>query len=204
MVKDFRLISLIGSLYKVIAKILTNCLVNVTGDLVNEVQSAFVAERQILDGPFILNEVGENMSRKEAWKEVVDKLLSHLSKWKTKTLSIGGRFTLLKSVLRSMSVFHMSILKIPSVIKAIQGDDGKLDKYVIVGGQTCWTLIVKEARSLKGMGINVVDLIHLKLGNGDSSSFWEEKWRVRSGAEESQFNSLLEIVQVINLVPCED
>nr|GEZ92003.1 RNA-directed DNA polymerase, eukaryota [Tanacetum cinerariifolium] len=28
--------------------------------------------------------------------------------------------------------------------------------------------------------------------------------RVRSGAEESQFNYLLEIVQVINLVPCED
>nr|GFA05365.1 RNA-directed DNA polymerase, eukaryota [Tanacetum cinerariifolium] len=57
MVKDFRPISLIGSLYKVIAKILTNRLVNVIGGLVNEVQSAFVAERQILDGPFILNEV---------------------------------------------------------------------------------------------------------------------------------------------------
>nr|GEY90576.1 RNA-directed DNA polymerase, eukaryota [Tanacetum cinerariifolium] len=28
--------------------------------------------------------------------------------------------------------------------------------------------------------------------------------RVRSGAKESQFNSLLEIVQVINLFPCED
>nr|GEW94433.1 RNA-directed DNA polymerase, eukaryota [Tanacetum cinerariifolium] len=28
--------------------------------------------------------------------------------------------------------------------------------------------------------------------------------RVRSGDEDSQFNSLLEIVQVINLVPCED
>nr|GFC80491.1 RNA-directed DNA polymerase, eukaryota, reverse transcriptase zinc-binding domain protein [Tanacetum cinerariifolium] len=119
------------------------------------------------------------------------------------------------------------------VIKAIHGDDGKLDKDVIVGGQTCWTSIVKEVRSLKGTGINVVDLIHLKLGNGDSSSFCEEKWyasglikelfprlyalelhkhatvrmklmapsldnsfrrRVRSGAEESQFNSLLEIV----------
>nr|GEZ39765.1 RNA-directed DNA polymerase, eukaryota [Tanacetum cinerariifolium] len=36
MVKDFRPISLIGSLYKVIAKILTNLLVNVIGDLVNE------------------------------------------------------------------------------------------------------------------------------------------------------------------------
>nr|GEX03702.1 RNA-directed DNA polymerase, eukaryota [Tanacetum cinerariifolium] len=56
MVKDFRPISLIGSLYKVIVKILTNPLANVIGDLINEVQSAFVAERQILDGSIILNE----------------------------------------------------------------------------------------------------------------------------------------------------
>ncbi|GJV01931.1 RNA-directed DNA polymerase, eukaryota, reverse transcriptase zinc-binding domain protein [Tanacetum coccineum] len=42
---------------KIIAKILTNRLVGVIGDIVNEVQSAFIADRQILDGPFILNEV---------------------------------------------------------------------------------------------------------------------------------------------------
>ncbi|GKC60415.1 hypothetical protein Tco_1088013 [Tanacetum coccineum] len=57
MVKDFRPISLIGSIYKIIAKILANRLVNVLDDIVNEVQSAFIAERQILDGPFIINEV---------------------------------------------------------------------------------------------------------------------------------------------------
>ncbi|GJZ61623.1 RNA-directed DNA polymerase, eukaryota [Tanacetum coccineum] len=57
MVKDFRPISLIGSVYKIIAKILSNRLVGILGDIVNEVQSAFIAERQILDGPFILNEV---------------------------------------------------------------------------------------------------------------------------------------------------
>ncbi|GJX33316.1 RNA-directed DNA polymerase, eukaryota [Tanacetum coccineum] len=57
LVKDFRPISLIGSLYKIIAKILANRLVGVLGDLVSEVQSAFVADRQILDGPLILNEV---------------------------------------------------------------------------------------------------------------------------------------------------
>nr|GFB96324.1 RNA-directed DNA polymerase, eukaryota, reverse transcriptase zinc-binding domain protein [Tanacetum cinerariifolium] len=57
MVKDFMPISLIGSMYKIIAKILTNHLVGVIGDIVNEVQSAFIADRQILDGPFILNEV---------------------------------------------------------------------------------------------------------------------------------------------------
>ncbi|GJX42078.1 RNA-directed DNA polymerase, eukaryota, reverse transcriptase zinc-binding domain protein [Tanacetum coccineum] len=57
MVKDFRPISLIGSMYKIIVKILANRLVVVLGDLVNEVQSTFVADRQILDGPFILNEL---------------------------------------------------------------------------------------------------------------------------------------------------
>nr|GFB12307.1 RNA-directed DNA polymerase, eukaryota [Tanacetum cinerariifolium] len=57
MVKDFRPISLIGSLYKVIAKVLTNCLITVLDDIVDEIQSAFVMDRQIMDGPFILNEI---------------------------------------------------------------------------------------------------------------------------------------------------
>nr|GFA43203.1 RNA-directed DNA polymerase, eukaryota, reverse transcriptase zinc-binding domain protein [Tanacetum cinerariifolium] len=57
LVKDFRPISLIGSLYKIIDKILANRLVSVMDDLVNELQYAFIANRQILDGPFILNEL---------------------------------------------------------------------------------------------------------------------------------------------------
>ncbi|GJT55584.1 RNA-directed DNA polymerase, eukaryota [Tanacetum coccineum] len=57
MVKDFRPISLIGSIYKIIAKLLVNRLVTVLDGLVNEVQSAFIANCQILDGPFILNEL---------------------------------------------------------------------------------------------------------------------------------------------------
>ncbi|GJW14473.1 hypothetical protein Tco_0018606 [Tanacetum coccineum] len=54
MVKDFRPISLIGSLYKIIAKILANRLVVLMGDIVSDVQLAFVADRQILDDPFML------------------------------------------------------------------------------------------------------------------------------------------------------
>ncbi|GJR21987.1 RNA-directed DNA polymerase, eukaryota [Tanacetum coccineum] len=57
MVKDFRPISLIRSLYKIIAKVLANRLVVVLEDIVNEVQSTFVADRQILNDPFILNKV---------------------------------------------------------------------------------------------------------------------------------------------------
>ncbi|GJV61083.1 RNA-directed DNA polymerase, eukaryota [Tanacetum coccineum] len=65
LVKDFRPISLIGSIYKIIAKILANRLVVVLGDLVNEIQSAFVADKQILDGPFILNELVQWCKKKK-------------------------------------------------------------------------------------------------------------------------------------------
>ena len=51
-VTDFRPISLIGSVYKVV-----NRLATVIADLVSDTQSPFVANRQILDGLFILNEL---------------------------------------------------------------------------------------------------------------------------------------------------
>ncbi|GKA28601.1 RNA-directed DNA polymerase, eukaryota [Tanacetum coccineum] len=56
-VKDFRPISLIGCFYKIIAKILANRLNMVISELISDVQSAFVPNRQILDGPFILNKL---------------------------------------------------------------------------------------------------------------------------------------------------
>ncbi|GJQ94656.1 RNA-directed DNA polymerase, eukaryota [Tanacetum coccineum] len=57
--------------------------------------------------------VGSNMSRHKAWVNVVLKLRSRLSKWKAKTLSIGGRLTLLKSVLGASPLYTMSIFKVP-------------------------------------------------------------------------------------------
>ncbi|GKB65097.1 hypothetical protein Tco_0921283 [Tanacetum coccineum] len=53
------------------------------------------------------------MCRICSWDEVVDKLIARLSKWKMKTLSIGGRLTLLKAVLGSLPIYHMSIFKVP-------------------------------------------------------------------------------------------
>ncbi|GJU18294.1 RNA-directed DNA polymerase, eukaryota [Tanacetum coccineum] len=56
-VTDFRPISLIGCVYKVVTKILANRLAMVISSIVSNTQSAFLSERQILDGPFIINEV---------------------------------------------------------------------------------------------------------------------------------------------------
>ncbi|GJZ70905.1 RNA-directed DNA polymerase, eukaryota [Tanacetum coccineum] len=56
-IKDYRPISLIRSLYEIIAKILANRLSFVISGLISDVQSTFVSNRQILDDPFILNEL---------------------------------------------------------------------------------------------------------------------------------------------------
>ena len=56
-VGDFRPISLIGSVYKVITKILQSRLSLVIPDLISNVQMNFLPNRQILDGPFIINEL---------------------------------------------------------------------------------------------------------------------------------------------------
>ncbi|GJY57104.1 RNA-directed DNA polymerase, eukaryota [Tanacetum coccineum] len=60
--------------------------------------------------------VGGNMSLVKSWDETVHKLTKRLSKWKLKTLSIGGRLTLLKSVLGSTLIYNMSIFKVPKIV----------------------------------------------------------------------------------------
>ncbi|GJY75405.1 RNA-directed DNA polymerase, eukaryota [Tanacetum coccineum] len=57
LVKDFWPITLIRSVYKIISKLLANSLCYVILDLISDIQSAFVTNRQILDRPFILNEL---------------------------------------------------------------------------------------------------------------------------------------------------
>ncbi|GJQ94065.1 RNA-directed DNA polymerase, eukaryota, reverse transcriptase zinc-binding domain protein [Tanacetum coccineum] len=57
--------------------------------------------------------IGGNMTRINSWDVVINKTLSRLSKWKLKVLSIGGRLTLLKYDLGSISIYYMSMFRAP-------------------------------------------------------------------------------------------
>ena len=55
-IRDFRPISLVGSVYKILPKVLANHLKMVLDQLIFETQNGFVGGRQILDSVLIANE----------------------------------------------------------------------------------------------------------------------------------------------------
>nr|GFB64811.1 RNA-directed DNA polymerase, eukaryota [Tanacetum cinerariifolium] len=95
--------------------------VGVPRNIVN--QAALLIGCAVMQNPFryLGVMVVDSMSRKLAWAGTVQKLRSWLSKWKVKTLSIGGRLTLLKLVLGASSLYNMSIYKVPKgVLKEME------------------------------------------------------------------------------------
>ncbi|GJS77270.1 hypothetical protein Tco_0727151 [Tanacetum coccineum] len=70
----------------------------------------------VLKAPFLYlgSYVGGDMNKIQSWKDIIDRIRRRLSRWKMKMLSIGGRLMLIKSVLGSMPIFHMSMFKVPA------------------------------------------------------------------------------------------
>jgi len=64
-VRDYRPISMVGSIYKLIAKILSKRLREVLPELIGEAQTTFIKGRQILDGALIANETVHWLKRKK-------------------------------------------------------------------------------------------------------------------------------------------
>nr|GFA00190.1 RNA-directed DNA polymerase, eukaryota [Tanacetum cinerariifolium] len=115
----------------------------------------------ILTAPFnyLGVKVGGNMSRITSWDDVISKVSSRLSKWKLKLLSIGGRLSLLKSVLTSIPLYHMSIFKVSiGVLNHLEsirrnffyGVDGSDRKLAWIG----WNMVLTSKKN-GGLGVSI-------------------------------------------------
>ncbi|GKB52169.1 RNA-directed DNA polymerase, eukaryota [Tanacetum coccineum] len=95
--------------------------VGVPIDEITEMANIIGCEASTIPFVYLGVSVGVNMTRIRSWKELIDKFKTRLSRWKVKTLSVGGRLKLLKSVLGSIAIYYMSIFKTPiAVIKEIE------------------------------------------------------------------------------------
>ncbi|GJY07898.1 RNA-directed DNA polymerase, eukaryota, reverse transcriptase zinc-binding domain protein [Tanacetum coccineum] len=141
---------------------------------------------------YLGSKVGGLMSRVQSWNEIVNNLVARLSKWKMKTSFIGGRLTLLKSVLGVSSFYALNRALLfkwvwrfrtqrsslwARGIKGIHGEDGKLGKNVKHSHPSIWLDIVSKMEQLKNHGTDLIGFIHKKIGNEADTSFWTDVWR---------------------------
>lgn len=60
--------------------------------------------------------VGKKMRACEGWNTIISRVRDKLSSLKAKSLSIGGRLTLVKSVLGSLPIYYLSLFKAPQKV----------------------------------------------------------------------------------------
>ncbi|GJQ91730.1 hypothetical protein Tco_0002869 [Tanacetum coccineum] len=80
------------------------------------------------------------------------------------------------------------------------------------GFRSTWTSIMQEVKKLQNQGVNIFDYIRIKIGNGDNTSFWKDKWHNESilkmfsslMVEEFQLDNLSRLVSTITLSSAVD
>nr|GEU76477.1 RNA-directed DNA polymerase, eukaryota, reverse transcriptase zinc-binding domain protein [Tanacetum cinerariifolium] len=121
----------------------------------------------VLNTPFTYlgSRVGGNMSRIQAWNDIIEGMVSRLSKWKVKTLLIGGRLTLLKLVLGALPIYHMSIFKVPmKVLKNLEAIRASFFNGTDINTKKpCWLSWKKVMASKDNGGLGVSSLYALNM-----------------------------------------
>jgi len=76
---------------------------------------AVILNYDVMVSPFVYLglPVGGRHKRGAFWNGVIEKVQARLSRWKGKCLSMTGRICLIKYVLSSISLFYMSLFKLP-------------------------------------------------------------------------------------------
>ncbi|XP_071695209.1 uncharacterized protein [Rutidosis leptorrhynchoides] len=108
--------------------------------------------------------IGQNMCKKYSWDPIVEKLKKRLSGWKSRTMSFGGRLTLIKAVLSSIPLYYFSLFRAPANIINL------LEKsYSVVEHN-------QSGFGFAKIGICLESVFEKVFSDGRDVFFWEEQW----------------------------
>ncbi|XP_058726606.1 uncharacterized protein LOC131597964 [Vicia villosa] len=117
--------------------------------------------------------IGFNPRKESTWTPLVLRLKKRLDGWSNRFLNLGGRITLLKSVLSSLAIFTLSFYKAPSTIvnkfKSIQTLLNKWRRGILQGQNSLWFDVLKSRYGDLSSKVFCVEKDH-KIPS--SCSFW--------------------------------
>jgi hypothetical protein len=149
--------------------------INVDTNFLDAGSSFLNCRADVLPFKFLGIPVGSNPRRRETWKPVVEAMSNKLSTWTSRHLSMGGRITLINSVLASMPLYFFSFYKAPScVLKQLV----KIQRNFLWGGgleekKLCWVKWdhISCPKSQGGLGVKNLALFN-------SALLYKWKWRL--------------------------
>ncbi|WMV10595.1 hypothetical protein MTR67_003980 [Solanum verrucosum] len=145
--------------------------------------------------------LGAKSNSMNIWSSVMEKCEKKLSRWKSHYLSLGGRVTLINSVLDALPTYMMSIFLVPDGIiqrldkskalrlkwlwrysqepqaywsKVIKIKYGEEDRWMTKEVNTPYGVSVW--RSIRVLWPFMKKHTNVKVGNGHKSSFWKDNW----------------------------
>ncbi|GJX02447.1 putative RNA-directed DNA polymerase [Tanacetum coccineum] len=149
--------------------------VGVKNDEVKRVARSIKCKNGSLPFIYLGLPVGSSMRKITSWEPIVSKLHLKLAKWKAKSLSFGGRLTLIKAVMSNLPTYYFSIYKAPnSVINRLEQIRRKFFWH---GGveekKVSWVAWSKVAAPVKSGGLGIGSLKAFNLSN---LSKWLWRW----------------------------
>ncbi|GAU22739.1 hypothetical protein TSUD_138630 [Trifolium subterraneum] len=173
---DFRPISLVGCLYKILAKVLANRLRLVMGSVISKSQTAFVKDRQILDGILIANEAYDSVD----WG-YLDDIMGRMAfptlwrKWIKECIAAEGLHVLMEAVVERKSANVRALRAVLVLFESMSGIKINFNKSMLVGVNIPESWLCEAASSLC-CRVGKIPFLYLGLPIGGDLrrlGFWE-------------------------------
>ncbi|GKC04476.1 RNA-directed DNA polymerase, eukaryota, partial [Tanacetum coccineum] len=188
------LTSVIGSLYKIITKLLANRLVTVIDGLVNDdvvfigqwCESNIATIIRVLDCFNRASGLHINLHKSKLLGLAVENDLVNLATYSIGCMTISLPFSYLgvnigghMSQISSWDVVIDKVLKRLSKwkMKALHGEDGKIGQPFKSSFTSNWAGIICSIPSLYNKGIDLLGFMKKKVGNRANTMFWQETWK---------------------------